>query len=64
MRASTIVQLAALAQLGSGHRHGLHHRQTSGNGTYTLTDNYPTGMDFFSKFSFSTVCFTLHPLVT
>ncbi|CRG90397.1 hypothetical protein PISL3812_07441 [Talaromyces islandicus] len=58
MRASTIVQLAALAQLGSAashHRHGLHHRQTgSGNGTYTLTDNYPTGMDFFSKFSFFT----------
>ncbi|EED16874.1 endo-1,3(4)-beta-glucanase, putative [Talaromyces stipitatus ATCC 10500] len=41
MRASTLLELAALAGLSSAQ-------------TYSLVDNYPTGMDFFSKFSFFT----------
>ncbi|KAF5005621.1 hypothetical protein F66182_15921 [Fusarium sp. NRRL 66182] len=41
MRTSTIVQLAALAGLSSA-------------SSYSLYDDYPTGLDFFSKFTFFT----------
>lgn len=27
----------------------------AGNAAYTLTDSYPTGLDFFNKFTFYTV---------
>ncbi|KAH8690908.1 putative endo-1,3(4)-beta-glucanase [Talaromyces proteolyticus] len=61
MRYPAIFQVAALASLSSaasGHRvphdNKLHSRLTSNSRSYSLTDNYPTGMDFFSRFSFYT----------
>lgn len=46
MRSTTLLSgLAALAQLGSA--------------AYVLSDDYGNGMDFFSKFTFFTVSFSL-----
>jgi hypothetical protein len=45
MHYSTLLPLAALASLSTA--------------TYTLVDDYPTGMDFFDSFTF----YTVRPLV-